>query len=162
MEFNYTLQKEEYTDYCAAALLTEPAFQKLRRRCWPIVPVVLVLLIALLFPVPWWAYAAAAAASLGWVLLVNLLVARAIKRAALQRCAQAGEDAFRPLRLELEAGRFKVDGRRRELKDYRLFSNLLLLFLEDGSCVVLPQRVFGESGGDLRRVIDQVGLCLNK
>ena len=162
MEFNYTLQKEEYTDYCAAGLLAEPAFRKLRHRCWPILPVILVLVIVILFPVPWWAYAAAAAASLGWVLLVNLLVARAIKWAALRRCAQAGEDAFRPLSVELGEGKLRVDGRRRELSDYRLFSNLLLLFLKDGSCVVLPQRVFGESGEDLRRVIDQLSLCLKK
>lgn len=162
MEFEYTLKKEEYMDYCAGVLLAEPTFRKLRHRCWPIVPVILILLIAAFFPVPWWAYAAAAAASLGWVLLVNLLVARTIKKTAVQRCEQAGEKAYRPLRVKLADGKLEVNGAVRSLKDYRLFSNLILLFLEDGSCVVLPQRVFGESGEAFGQVIAQIDLCLKK
>lgn len=149
-------------DYCACELLTEPAFKRLRHRCWPIVPVILILLIAAFFPAPWWVCLPAAALSLAWVLLVNGLVARAIKKAAAQRCLEADESAYKTLQVELGEGEIKINGKRRELKDYRLFSNLILLFLRDDSCVVLPQRVFGEGAEDFRRVVEQLDLCVKK
>lgn len=166
MEFEYTLTKEEYLDFCKYQTLGEPAFQKLRHRCWFILPVGVVLLIAVLLissvPVPWWGYMVAVAASLLWVLLVNRLVAGAMVKSAKQRCDQAGEEAFRPVKVSLTEGRLKVNGGRKELVNYRFFSNLILLFLMDGSCVVLPQRVFGESKEELRRVVAQLDRCLGK
>lgn len=160
MEFQYALNKEEYMDYCLCKQLSEPTFKKLRYRAWPILPVILVLLIVAFFPVPWWAYLAAVALSLCWVILVNYLVVCVMKKAAGRECEKADEGAYQPIGLQFANGKLKVNGTRRVLKDYRMFSNLLLLFLNDDSCVVLPQRVFGESQEDFRNVVDQLQLCL--
>lgn len=162
MEFVYTLDKDEYLDYCKYQMLGEPTFKKLRHRCWFILPVGAVLLLIALFPVPWWAYLIAAVASVVWVLVVNALVARTMVKAAHQRRDQIGEEAYRPLKVELREGKLKVSGSRQSLRDYRLFSNLILLFLEDTSCVILPQRVFGEGKEDFRRVVDELDKCLKK
>ena len=160
MEFNYTLQKEEYLDYCKYQMLGEPTFKKLRHRCWLILPVGAALLIIAFFPVPWWAYAVAVGLSAVWVLVVNKLVARMMVKTAQQRQEQVGEEAYKPLTVELDEKGLKVNGTRQYLKDYRFFSNLILMFLTDGSVVILPQRVFGESKEDFRRVVDELDQCL--
>lgn len=162
MEFEYILDKEEYLDYCKYQMLGEPTFKKLRHRCWFILPVGAVLLLAVFFPAPWWAYVTAVAASLLWVLVVNKLVARSMIKAAVQHRDQAGEGAYKPLKVELEEGKVKVNGTRQTLQNYRFFSNLILLFLGDNSCVILPQRVFGESKENLRQVVTELDKCLKK
>lgn len=70
--------------------------------------------------------------------------------------------AYRPLRVELEEDKLLVNGKVLGLKDYRLFSNLILLFLEDDACVVLPQRVFGKEQANLRQVLDHLDRYLIK
>lgn len=160
MEFEYILNKEEYLDYCKYQMLGEPTFKKLRHRCWFILPVGAVLLLVAFFPVPWWAYVTAAAVSLLWVLVVNKLVARAMINAAVQRRDQVKEEAYKPLHVELDEKGLKVNGSRQGLKNYHFFSNLILMRLRDDSCVILPQRVFGESKEDLRRVVDELERCL--
>ncbi len=162
MEFQYTLTPDEYLDYCKYQMLGEPTFKKLRHRCWFILPVGAVLLLVAFFPLPWWAYPIAAAASLLWVLLVNYLVARTMINAARQRRDQAGATAYRPLKVTLDEKDLKVNGSRQSLRNYRFFSNLVLMFLGDDSCVILPQRVFGESKEDLRRVVGELELCMKK
>ncbi len=162
MDFSFTLQKEEYRDYWACRMLGDPSFRKLRHRCWLILPGILLLLIAIFFPVPWWVWPLAVGGSLLWVLLVNYLVARSMKKAAAQRAEQAGDEAYQPLHVELKEGKLWVNNTRRRLKDYRIFSNLLLLFLEDSDCVILPQRVFGEGNESFRRVADALEQCLKK
>lgn len=160
MDFTYTIQKEEYRDYWACQMMGEPSFRKLRRRCWLILPVILVLLIVAFFPVPWWIYPLAVGVSLLWMLLVNHLVARSMKKAAVQRAELAGDEAYKPIHLELKEGKLRVNNARRTLKDYRIFSNLLLLFLDDNACVILPQRVFGEGNENFRRIADELDKCL--
>ena len=162
MKYEYTLRQEEYMDYCVYTLLGEESFRRLRHRCYPVLPVILVFLIILCFPVPWWSYLLAVISSLLWILLVNYLTARAIRKAAAQRCIQAEEKAYRPLRVELEEDKLLVNGKAWGLKDYRLFSNLILLFLEDDACVVLPQRVFGKEQANLRQVLDHLDRYLIK
>ena len=163
MDYRYTLTKDEYLDYCKYQMLGEPAFKKLRHRCWFIVPVGAVLLAVILHPMPWWGYAALVLLSLLWVLLVNKLVARAMIKAACQRRDETPDTAYRPLEVSLEEKGVRVNGTRRGLRDYRFFSDLILLQLSDDSCVVLPQRVFGTGKDDLRRVVQQLdGCCLKQ
>lgn len=162
MEFEYILNREEYLDYCKYQMLGEPTFKKLRHRCWFILPIGAVLLLVAFFPTPWWAYVMAAAASLLWVLLVNKLVARSMVKAAIQRRDQAGEGAYKLLKVEVKEGKVRINGTRQTLQNYRFFSSLILLFLGDNSCVILPQRVFGGSKEDFRSVVIELDKCLKK
>lgn len=163
MVFDYTLERDEYFNFCKYQVYADRDIRKLRLRAMPILPVALVLLLAVFRPTHWAFYAAGALLALLWVLLVNRMVARIIVTEAKKRSDAAPDSAFRPVHLELEEGALKVNGSKQRLVSYRAFTNLILLFLEEDSTVILPARVIGgEDEAHLLPVMEALGKCMKK
>jgi hypothetical protein len=163
MEYQYTLERSEYLDCCKYEYMVDPTIKKLQHRCWPIGPVALIFFLLIVRPSHWGFYVSAAALAVLWFLLVNYMVARVIVSSAKKKSDQAGENAFRPIRLAMENGAIRVNNSKQKLENYRLFSNLILLFLKGGSTVVLPARVIGgENVEQIRPVLNELEKCLTK
>ena len=163
MEFEYTLQRDEYMNCCKYEYFADKDVQKLRRRALPVGPVILIFALILLRSTYWLVYVAAVILALLWVLVVNRMVARIIVTGAKKKCDSVGDEAFRPIHLVLGEGSLKVNNSKQTLKSYRSFTNLILLFLENGSTIALPARVIGgEDEEHIKPVVNALERCMRK
>lgn len=163
MQFQYTLQRDEYLDYCKYELLGDKDIDKLRKRVMPVLPVSLVFLFVIFRLTHWAFYVGAVILSILWFFAVNYMTARIIRAGAKDRCDKVGDKAFRPLRLIIDEGSLEVNGKRQILNSYRMFTNLILLFLVDGSTVILPARVIGgEDAAHISPVLLELDRCMGK
>ena len=150
MQFQYTLQRDEYLNYCKFELLNDPDIRKLRKRALPALPIGLIFVFIIFRFTHWLYYAAAVLVSLAWIYLVDRMIARIVVVGARDKCEKIGDKAFKPIHLLLEEGMLQVNGNKQTLAGYRMFTNLFLLFLKEGSTVILPARVIG--GEDVEHI----------
>lgn len=160
MEFRYTLQREEYMDFCKYEIYQSRDTQKLKYRCWVILPVVFIILLVALRPSHPIFYILAVLVSLLWIWLVNFLVARVVIKGAADKCDKVGEKAYRPIHMVIKDNSLTVNGTKCKLKNYRFFSSLILLLMEDNSMLILPARVFGADRDSLRQVVEELRGCM--
>lgn len=163
MQFQYTLQKEEYQNYCKFELLNDPDIRKLRKRALPALPVGLIFIFIIFRLTHWIFYVGAVLISLAWIYVVDKMVARIVVVGARDKCEKIGSKAYKPIDLVLEEGVLRVNGTKQTLAGYRIFMNLILLFIKEGSTVILPARVIGgEDAEHVSPVILALDQCKEK
>ncbi len=153
MEFRYTLRKSEYEDYYKCRILKSPEMRKLQHRAWTILPVVLLLLLAGIRPHAIWWYLGAVVLSLLWILLVNWRVAVRIKQGAEHEMKKITRDTLQRMTLRLDDKSLKINGRLETVKNYAIFSDLILIMLADDSVIILPSRVFEGNEDAMREAL---------
>ncbi len=153
MRFKYELRRSEYEDYYKCKILKSKEMKKLQHRAWLIVPVLAAILLIGFRPrVIWW-YLGAIVVSLVWLQIVNWRVAVRIKQGAKHEVGKLTPEQMQRITVEIDENSFSINTRREMVKNYLLFSNLVIVFLGDNSDVILPERIFEGDEEKLRTVL---------
>ncbi len=153
MELRYELQKSEYEDYYKCEIYKSPENKKLQHRAWTILPVILLVVLIYLRPhqVLW--YIGAIVLSLLWILLVNWRVAARIKQGAAKKTEEMDKNMLHRITVKLYDSGVTVNGRTQTVKNYSLWSDLIIVFFDDDTVLLIPARVFEGNNDALRKAL---------
>ncbi len=154
MEFQYELQKSEYEDFYKFRIMHSPEMRKLQHRAWTILPVILLILLVGIRPQPIGAFIAGAVVlSLVWIVIVNWRVTVRIREGAAKEKEKIKDDQLKRITVSLNPDGLRVNGRLKEVRNYAIFGNLVLVALTDETAVIMPERIFEGNTEKLRQVL---------
>ncbi len=158
MEFQYELQKSEYEDFYKFRIMRSPEMRKLQHRAWTILPVILLILLVGIRPQPIGPFIAGAVVlSLVWIVIVNWRVSVRIREGAAKEKGKLTDDRLKKITVSLEQSGMRVNGRSKEVRNYAIFGNLVLVALADDTTVILPERIFEGDTEKLRQALRLLG-----
>lgn len=154
MEFQYELQKSEYEDFYKFRIMHSPEMRKLQHRVWMVLPVVMAILLVGIRPKPIGAFIAGAVVlSLVWIVIVNWRVTVRIREGTAKEKEKIKDDQLRQITVSLNQSGMRVNGRPKEVRNYAIFGNLVLVALTDDTTVILPERIFEGDTEKLRQTL---------
>lgn len=161
IQLNYTLLEEEAIRYFEMILRStkETRLPRIIAMLWG--PA-----LAILFMILFKATASlvgsiiAIAFSLVWIFILCPRFYREVCHLSAKRKLAENKSVMHPIHLMEEAGRLVVNKEEKRPKDYFIYYDLLVIGFDDGTNLIVPERVFNKNEKQIEQLIKDIALML--